>query len=219
MMKLCGVFLSNYFNKVRLALLEKEIPHELDTAAYPSQNPEYLQRSPMGKVPFLETDQGTLVESQIICEYLEERYPEKPLYPADPFERARVRELIQVLELHMELVARRVIGAALFGAPVSDETKKEVARDLEKGLRAFTHLAKFGPYLAGKEFTLADVAAAMHMTTISVITKAVLGADALAGIPQLPDYFKLLRERPSVQKVEADRNAAFAAFMSSKQQS
>lgn len=219
MIKLCGIPLSNYFNKVRIALLEKEIPHDLETTAFPSQDPSYLKRSPMGKVPFLETEHGVLVESQVILEYLEDRYPAKPLYPQDPFARARVRETIQVLELHLELVARRLLGAALFGATVTEETKAEVARDLEKGLRAFSTLTKFSPYLAGSEFTMADAAAVMHFPLISVISKNVLGHDVLGGIHQLDAYFKLVRERESVQKVEADRNAAFAALMSSRQQS
>ncbi len=219
MIKLCGIPLSNYFNKVRIALLEKDIPHDLDMTAFPSQDPEYLKRSPMGKIPFLETEHGVLVESQVILEYLEDQYPAKPLYPQDAFARARVRETMQVLELHLELVARRLLGAALFGAPASDETKKEVARDLEKGLRAFSTLAKFGPYLAGKDFTMADVAAVMHFPLISLISKNVLGSDVLGGIHQIGDYFKLMRERESVQKVEADRNAAFNALMSSRQQS
>lgn len=219
MIKLCGIPLSNYFNKVRIALLEKEIPHDLETTAFPSQDPAFLKRSPMGKVPFLETEHGVLVESQVILEYLEDKYPAKPLYPHDAFARARVRETIQVMELHLELVARRLLGAALFGATATEETKTEVSRDLEKGLRAFGTLTKFGPYLAGAEFTMADVAAVVHFPLISIISKNVLGRDVLGGIHQLDDYFKLVRERESVQKVEADRNAAFAALMSSRQQS
>ena len=84
MIKLCGFPLSNYFNKVRLTLLEKEVPHEVDGTAFPSQEPAFLARTPMGKVPFLETEHGLLCESQVICEYIEDRFPEKPLLPSDP---------------------------------------------------------------------------------------------------------------------------------------
>ena len=213
MIKLCGVPLSNYFNKVRLTLLEKEVPHELDMTAVPSQDPAFRARTPMGKVPFLETENGLLCESQVICEYIEDRFPQKPLLPSDPYARAKVRELTHVLELHVELVSRRLLGAAFFGGKISDETKAEVKRDLDKGLRALAQLAKFDPFLAGPELTLADMAAINHFPLITMVTSKMFGADALAAIPQIADYVQRLSERPHVAAVHADRNAAFARVM------
>src|SRR5438034_10706366 len=102
MLKLCGFHISNYHNKVRIALLEKGVPFEEDPSCRPCQEDEFLARTPMGKVPFLELDGTTLAESQVICEYLEETYPQKSLYPADPLARAKVRELIVLIELHVE---------------------------------------------------------------------------------------------------------------------
>jgi len=121
MLKLCGFRISNYHNKVRLALLEKGVPHEEDPGCLPSQKDDWVGRSPMGKVPILEVDGTTLSESEVICEYLEDAFPQKPLLPKDPIARARVRELVTHLELHMELVARRLYGAVFFGGKVSDE--------------------------------------------------------------------------------------------------
>src|SRR5262245_1087321 len=119
MLRLCGFPLSNYYNKVRIALLEKDVAHEVDAVAKPSQEDAFLARSPMGKVPFLELDGGKRVsESAVIAEFIEDAYPQKPLLPRDPFERARIRELVVYLELHVELVARRLYGN-LFGRPVS----------------------------------------------------------------------------------------------------
>ncbi|HMY56704.1 MAG TPA: glutathione S-transferase [Pseudomonadota bacterium] len=216
MLKLCGFPISNYFNKVRLALLEKGVPHELDITAFPSQEAQFRQRSPMGKIPFLQTEHGILCESQIICEYIEELHPETPLLPRDPFAKAKVRELTQVLELHVELVSRRLLAAAFFGGHVTDETKAEVKRDLDKGLRAFSQLVKFDPFLAGSEFTLADCAAANHFPLISMTTKRMFGSDALSELPQLADYLKLVSERPHVKTVYADRDAAFARVLNSR---
>ena len=70
MLKLCGFHISNYHNKVRIALLEKGVPFEEDPSCRPCQEDEFLARTPMGKVPFLELDGTTLAESQVICEYL-----------------------------------------------------------------------------------------------------------------------------------------------------
>ena len=136
MLKLCGFHLSNYHNKVRLALLEKGIAFEEDANCKPSQKDEWISRSVMGKVPIVEVDGDSLAESQVICEYLEDAYPQVPLYPKDPLAKARARELITVIELHLELVARRLYGGAFFGGTTSDDVKKEVERDLAKGVRA-----------------------------------------------------------------------------------
>jgi len=210
MLKLCGFHISNYHNKVRLALLEKGVPFEEDSGVRPSQKDEYLALSPMGKVPYLDVDGTRLCESEVILEYLEEVYPQKPLLPKDPLARAKVRELVTVMELHLELVARRLYGG-LWGQGVSDSAKQSVEKDLAKGLRAFKALAKFDPFIAGKEFTLADCAAAVHLPLISIATKFTYGRDALEDIPQVKPYLKMLGERPSVAKVNADRRAATEA--------
>lgn len=211
MLKLSGFHVSNYHNKVRLALLEKGIAFEEDANCRPSQKDEWLARSPMGKVPVIEVDGTALAESQVICEYLEDAYPQVPLYPKDPLARAKVRELIAVIELHMELVARRLYGALYFGGQVSEETKKEVERDLAKGVRAFSKVAKFDPYIAGKEFTLADCAAFVNLPLISMTSRLAFGKDALESLPQLKPYLKMLGERPHFRKVNDDRKAASEA--------
>ena len=213
MLKLCGVRISNYHNKVRLALLEKGIEFEEDDQAVPSQEEGYLERSAMGKVPFLEVDGKTLTESQAICEYLEDTYPQKPLYPKDPWERAKVRELINYIELHVELPSRRLHKQAFYGGTVSDETKAHVERELAKGLRALGKLARFAPAIAGPEFTLADISAFVHLSIVSVVTRVVLGRDMVDELlPQAKPYLKMLGERPAFQRVSADRKAAAEAF-------
>src|SRR5690242_10084039 len=157
MLKLCGVHLSNYHNKVRIVLLEKGIPFEEDATCKPSQQEEFLARTPIGKVPFVELDGGRrLSESEVIFEYLEDAYPQKPLLPKDPFQRAKVRELVKFLELHLELVARRLYGELFFNRPPgAEEVKAAVGKDLAKGVRALKRLVRFDPYIAGKELTIA----------------------------------------------------------------
>ena len=212
MLKLCGFHVSNYHNKVRIALLEKGVAFEEDASCAPSQKDDFLTRSPLGKVPFLEVDGSILTESQVICEYLEDTHRQKPLYPSDPLARAKVRELIQYIELHMELAARRLYREYFFGGKVSDETKKEVERDLAKGVRAFATRATFDPYVAGKELTLADCAAYVHLPLISMISKMAFGRDFLGDLPVKP-YIKMLGERPAFARVSADRKAAQEAML------
>jgi glutathione S-transferase len=214
MLKLCGFHISNYHNKIRIALLEKGVPFEEDAGCSPSQKDDFLARSPLGKVPFLELDGGRrLAESEVIAEYLEEAYPQKPLLPRDPFERAKVRELVKFMELHLELVARRLYPQVFFGrGPASAETLKAVEKDLAKGVRAFKTAVKFDPYITGKDLTIADCAAFVHLPLVSLATKHGLGRDVLEDIPQVKPYLKMLGERPAFQKVNDDRKLAQAAL-------
>ena len=212
MIKVCGFRVSNYHNKVLIALREKGVPFEEDCNVRPSQNPDYLALSPMGKVPYAAIDGTLLSESEVILEYLEDAYPQTPLLPKDPLARAKVRELVTVIELHMELVVRRLYPGAFFGGTTSDSTKESVAKDLAKGVRAFKALAKFDPFVAGKDLSLADCAAAVHLPLVSLSTKLTYGKDALEDIPQVKPYLKMLNARPAFAQVAADRKAAQEAM-------
>ena len=213
MLRLCGFHISNYFNKARIALLEKGVAHEIDAGRRPSQDEGFLALSPMGKVPFLELDGGvTISESQVICEYLEDAYPQKPLYPRDPLARAKVRELVTVLDLHVELVARRLYREAFFGGKVSDDAKQAAEKELGKGLRALAQLARFDPFIAGKELTLADCSAFVHLPLVTLTTKIIYGRDFLEALPQVKPYLKMLGERPAFRTVNEDRKSAQAAL-------
>ena len=203
MLKLCGFAASNYYNKVKLALLEKGVPFEEQLAWLGETDPA---ASPLGKVPYAVTDEGPISESTVILEYVEERYPEKPLMPASPYEAAKVRELLRYLELHLELVARNLYPEAFFGGKVSDSAKDKIRPQLEKNIAAFGRLARFDPFIAGASFTLADCAAAVHLPLVASATKIVYGQDLLAELP-VKDYLKRLAERPTLQRVNADRKA------------
>jgi glutathione S-transferase len=201
MLTLCGFAASNYYNKVKLALLEKGVPFEEELVWVGQTDPD---ASPLGKVPYLKTDEGTLSESTVILEYIEASYPQHPLLPANPFAAAKVRELVRYIELHMELVARNLYPEAFFGGKISDAAKEKTGQQLEKSVAAFAKLAKFSPFMAGDEFTLADVAAAVHLPLVGSASKLIYGRDYLADLP-VRDYLKRLGERPAVQKINADR--------------
>ncbi len=211
MLTLCGFAVSNYYNKVKLALLEKGIPFTEELVMTGSKDEAVLGATPLGKVPFLKTPQGALCESQVICDYLEAAYPQVPLIPADPFAAAKVRELCTYVDLHLELVARELYAEAFFGGKVSDDTKDRVRRQLAKAIPAFQRLAKFSPYLAGEQFTLADCAAYVSLPLVAVSTKKVLGEDLLAAAGvDWKGYAGLIAQRPHAQKVDADKKADVA---------
>ncbi len=209
MIQLCGFAASNYYNKVKLALLEKNVPFE-EHLAWVGQTD--AAASPLGKVPYIVTPQGPISESTVILEYIEQAHPQHPLLPADPFAAAKVRELVRYLELHLELVARNLYPEAFFGGKVSDAAKEKTRAQLEKNIAAFATLARFSPFVAGDTFTLADCAAAVHLPLVASATKIVYGQDLLATLP-VRDYLQQLNERPTVARVNADRKANTALMM------
>ena len=204
MLKLCGFAVSNYFNKVKIALLEKGVPFE-EELVYTTDKDLLAGSSPMGKVPFIQTAAGSLSESQVICDYLDEAYPGNPLYPADPFARAKVRELCTVIDMHIELQARTLYPEAFFGGTVTDAVKEKAKKDLAKGVRALTELAKWSPFIAGDKLTYADCSAYVSLPLLSMASKKIYGEDLLAGIPQLREYLGMMKVRPHMVKVDADR--------------
>jgi glutathione S-transferase len=203
MLRLCGFAASNYYNKVKFALLEKGVEFE-EKLVWADRSPALIEKTPLGKIPFLETEQGVVCESQVIMEYLEDAYPRKRLLPADPFAAAKVRELVTFIELHLELIARELYAEAFFGGKVSDEVKGRAQKLLTRNAKAFAKLAKFSPYVAGSEFTMADCAAMVHLPVVGMSTKIIYGEDVLADLP-VREYTKMLGERPAAQRVNADR--------------
>ena len=212
MITLCGFGVSNYYNKLKLVILEKGIPFE-EKLVYPWESASFRQSSPMGKIPYIETEFGGLSESQTILEYLEDSYTVTPLYPGNPIERARCRELIQHLELNCEWVVRRLYKQAFFGGIVSEETKTEARERLQIGLSAVDRLAAFAPFLMGSSFTAADCAGFVHFTMIRLASEAIYGEDLLQlHLPRAAPYMKMMEQRPHVHKMMTQRSDALAAF-------
>jgi glutathione S-transferase len=211
MLVLCGLPVSNYYSKVKLALLEKGIPFEeerVGTAGVGARSDESLRDSPLGKIPFMRTAQGPLCESQAMLEYIETAYPEPPLLPRDPYAAAKVRELIAFIDLHVELVARELYPKAFFGGSLDEGDAARIRKRLERNVAALARLVRFDPYIAGPMFTQADCAAWASFGVVSMATQAIYGQDLLlaGGIDWKP-YAKRLGERPSVQRIVADRKA------------
>ena len=209
MLTLCGFSASNYYNKVKLALLEKGMPFQ-EQLAWVGQTD--LAASPLGKVPYLLTPEGPLCESAVMADYIEAAYPTPALVPAQAFAAAKVRELITFMELHLELVARNLYPQAFFGGTVSEAAREKVGIQLEKNIAAFAKLASFAPYVAGDSFSMADCAAIVHLPLVSSATKAIYGRDYLAELP-VRDYLARMAERPHVQRINADRKASTAEML------
>jgi glutathione S-transferase len=208
MIELCGFPLSNYYNKVKMVLLEKGVPFSEKRVGTGSQDEAIRAASPLGKVPFIRTPQGPLCESQVIVDWLEAAYPQPPLVPADAYGAAQVRQLCTFIDLHLELVARELYVQAFFGGQVEASVQARVRKQLEKNITGFKRLARFSPFVAGEQFTVADCCAWVSLPLVGLATQSVLGEDLLAA--QSVDwkgYGKLIGQRPSAQRISADRKA------------
>lgn len=214
MITLCGFGVSNYYNKIVLVLMEKNIPYT-EKLVYPWEQAKLAHASPLGKIPYIETDAGPISESAVIVEYLECVHPAHPLFPRDPFQLAKCRELIQHLELNCEWVVRRLYKQAFFGGVVSEETRDEVAERLSHNLAGLEKFFNFRPYIFGSEFSVVDCVAFVHFMMIKEATVNVYGCNFLERFsPQLDPYMGMLAQRPAFAAMLTARGAALQRFLS-----
>lgn len=183
-----------YCARVRIVLAEKGVPYETVTIDL-SNRPAWLleHNPPDGRVPVLEEDGWMLPESPVIDEYLEERYPEPPLLPVDPGERAAARFLVfrfDDLGKPYYAVRRGEAGAA---------------ERLAHALAGLDHLLAGTPFLAGRSFGLADVAYLPWLLRM----RDLMGI-SLEGYPTLTGWLGRCGERPSVA-AEVETVASLAA--------
>lgn len=213
MLKLYGFAASNYFNMVKLALLEKGLPFET-VPLVGCQSPEVLAVSARGKVPVLGTGQGFISETDVILGYLEETQPGPALLPDNPFARAQVWTLAKEIELYIELPARLCYVEVLFGGrPTPEAIKAKARRDLIKGFVALAQRGQFAPYVAGEQFSLADIYFLYSVDLAQKVAEQLFGLDLLAEVPGAKDLLKRLADRPNVQQVAADREADMPVFL------
>lgn len=212
MLKLYGFPVSDYYNMVKAALLEKGFQFE-EVMVRPGADPNFLAKSPMGKIPCLEVAEGCITETNVILEFIEDISSDLPLLPADGFRRAKVRELMKSTELYLELVARQLFGAVFFGAPLDDQTRQAVATQLDKGVAALNKLLQFKPYAAGAELTYADLMLYYTVTLGGMAVEKALGRKLADEIPGLGGWLALMDQNPSIQAVNRDRDQALKAMM------
>lgn len=212
MLRLHGFAVSNYYNMVHLALLEKGLAFDT-VSVYGSQDEAFLAISPRGKVPVLQTEQGYISETGAILDYLEDLGQGRPLLPAEPFARAQVRALMREIELYIELPARSCYAEAFFRTPVEAAIKDKARSELQAGIAALKRHGRFAPYVAGEQFSLADLYFLYSIDLAEAVAHKVLGFDLLEGFPSARELLQRLQQNPHVQLIAAQKEAGMAAFM------
>ncbi|MDX1781192.1 MAG: glutathione S-transferase family protein [Thalassovita sp.] len=210
MAKLYHFPLSPFCRKVRLCLAEKRIECELVEERYWEQDADFLRRNPGAKVPVLRLDGMTMAESGAICEYLEEVYPEPPLLPRMPAERYEVRRLVAWFDdkfhhevtskLLYERVNKKVMGQ---GYPDSKNVKAGAQR-IKYHLDYMAWLLDQRRWLAGDAMSLADFAAAAHLSSLDYISDVDWNRHAV-----VKDWYAKIKSRPAFRSILADQVPGF----------
>lgn len=212
MITLHGFSASNYYNIVKYVLLYKGIPYE-EHEIY-GGGAEWLSISPVGKVPAITTEDGqTLSESAVICEYLEETHPDKPLFPTDPYERARVRQIMKVAELYLELPSRSLIAYAFSGKPAPEPAVANARHQTARGLEAMRRLCRFSPHIAGDAFSIADIYVHYVNAVVMAIGSPQMEWDIIGEVPGMKAWGLAMRDSAIARRVEAERKANEPAFL------
>lgn len=212
MITLHGFASSNYYNIVKYALLYKELPFE-ERLLFGGSD-ELLAVSPVGKVPAITTPEGfELSESSVICDFLEDTYPTKPLYPKDAKERATVRQIMKVAELYFELPSRRLILFVFSGTEAPQLIKDEVRQVLTRGITAMNRLCQFSPWIASDTFTMADIYVHYVNFIVSTFASSQLEWDVLAEIDGMTEWNNAMSQTAIAQSIDADRLANMPQFM------
>lgn len=211
MRTLFHLWLHPFSRKVRVALTEKKLDFELQIEKVWERRTEFLALNPAGDVPVLiEKDGTTLANSQVICEYLEEVYPEVNLLGHDPVQRAETRRLVSWFDVKFNReVTDNLIGEKLMkqflktGEPHAPAVRAGHA-NIHYHLDYIGFLTEKRKWLAGDNFSLADIAAAAHLSAIDYIGDVPWEEHEAAR-----EWYAKMKSRPSFKPLLDDRIPGF----------
>lgn len=210
MNRLYHVPLSPYCRKVRLSLAEKKIEVELVEERYWEEDHDFLRRNPAGKVPVLKIDGLTLSESAAICEYIEETRPEPRLLPKDAAEKHEVRRLVSWFddkfhhEVTSKLLYERVNKKVQKSGYPDSSNVKAGAKAIKFHLDYLGWLLDDRRWLAGDQMTLADFAAAAHLSALDYISDVDWDRNV-----HVRDWYSKIKSRPAFRGLLSDHVPGF----------
>ena len=200
------LWLSPFCRKVRVALAEKGLEFELKAENLWQRRPEFLAMNPAGDVPVLvDNESGALADSTAIAEYLEESFPLPPLVPGDAIARAEVRRLVAWFDVKFNrevtenLVGEKMMKRFLRNGEPNSRAIRAGRHNIHAHLDYITWLVERRTWLAGDDFSLADVTAASHVSVVDY-----LGDVPWAEHSGSKDWYARVKSRPSFRAILAD---------------
>jgi len=164
-----GSYLSPYVRKLLAVMNLKGLDYRIDPIAGFFGSDAFSELSPLRRIPVLIDDQVTLCDSTVICEYLEERYPQRPVLPTGAADRARARWLEEYADTRLgevfiwQLFWQRAIKPRVFGQPTDDATlQRALEVEIPQVLGYLESQLPAEGYLFGEQPMLADLAIAVH---------------------------------------------------------
>ena len=200
------LWLSPFSRTVRVALREKNLDFDMKVEKVWERRPGFLAINPAGQVPVLvEPDGAVIADSNAICEYLEEVYPERPLLGEDARQRAEVRRLVNWFDIKFDrevtanLVGQKVQKKFLgLGQPASRAIRAGLA-NIGTHLDYIAYLSERRQWLAGDGISLADIAAGAHLSAVDYI-----GDVPWDDYPVAKDWYARIKSRPSFRPLLGD---------------
>ncbi len=208
-MKLYNADISPYASRVRIAIYAKNLPVEMVAPPGGTGSAEYKQLNPTGKVPALAIDGHVIAESEVINEYLEDRFPTPSLRPSDPLARARMRTLSRFADLYLAQSIRPLV-AQMNPATRDAKLVEEKLAELDTRLDQLEAIIVAGPFAAGPELTLADCALCPVFFFLTRLIPALGGKNPLDGRPRLARVGEAAAKHPAVARVLAEQGEAMA---------
>jgi glutathione S-transferase len=215
MITLYGVDISNFVTKVVIALEHKGLSYERKAPPGGSyRSAEYKKLVPTARIPAIVDNGFVLSESDTIVEYLDEMYPHPPLLPGGAKQRATARYFSRLHDLYVDPAMRALFGH-IDPKTRNAEAMKALLKTLNDRLDLFESIAKPKPFLAGKEFSMADCAWAPTLYLADMILD-MLGEKEHDYGAAVQAYGNTLAGVPAVKKVMGAYVKAVEAWVAAK---
>jgi glutathione S-transferase len=208
MIRLHGFPISNYYNRVKMALRIKGLAFE-EVRAAPTRDEAYLKMNPLGVIPTLEIDGVFFAETQPMLEYLEEKFPETTrLMPAAPIDRHRVRQIVNYIDVHIDKPLRILRDVHASHSAPDLVLEQVVTRELKHAVQSLNAATVFSPYIAGNEISLADCAAYCTIPWFALLSERHLGKNMILDIAGFQEYREFLDQNPDFAEIHtaAEKN-------------
>lgn len=212
---LYGYPVSNYFNAVRGLFLEKGLGGDFISTSAKS-DADITKKNPLGKIPFIKTPEGFLSETIPIFEYIETTHPTPSLAPHTPYERALVRQLLNICQVYLEDSLRRLYPGVFMGEQNSSSVILSSKVTVDRAIGALEKMVQFSPYLLGSEITHADIFAFYIFDLGERVFRHTYDKSLLKTLDGAADWHRTMKSRDSTKIVLADFETAFSAYLSSK---